>query len=730
MSKKLLKPVSLFVAVTMCVSLIATNVFAEHENKVYDGVTYVYDEERECYVKEDTGEILIDRETIMYNYNALPSDGGSYILGEDVAVEKGIVLGGDYSLDLNGHVLEYSNQNRDYLFTTNGTYFSLGNSGGDGAVVNTNTAPLLKATGSGSYNTVNVNIGTHVNGGCDLIRPYYKSLVYLEKGANCNIGEGGILEKGSSSQGGAIYVADYESSVFLFLGSTIENCRANEGGAIYTYGKVTLSHGGTSLINNYSSDKGGAVYVAGNGCLYLNAGNITGNSCGTDKGGAIYISKTAPGEDEESLGGVYIAGSSNIVISGNKSTSDNSENNVYIPDSSCEYNCVEIGINSFDSTSKIGISAGPNVSSIFKFDEYVSNYDISSFYSDDPDKVIYSVDGDAVLTDKKDSILIEGYQLLIYDGYVGIRFYFYIDSEKVNVEKAQLNIKAIGFVADNSVNGLQQFGDGFGNLIEVGQDFYFDNILSRKFTSDENANDYYYWDIAIDSAYMTQDIEYKLTENSEVLLEGKVSVKDYADAVLGNEKYSDYWDIAKALLNYGAASQNYFDVHTDDLANKDLSAEDKVTTISASELAELDQYRPEYIEPNDSFSYYGTSLILKGIIRTNMYFMVKDISDLKAVKIVKDDEETPFVTARIEHYTKSYFNFEVNYMSVYDLMDSHNYKVYGYSKSAGEYILLMNFDYSAGTYFYLFYNDYECDDAELTELMNCLYRLYLALNDY
>ena len=66
-----------------------------------------------------------------------------------------------------------------------------------------------------------------------------------------------------------------------------------------------------------------------------------------------------------------------------------------------------------------------------------------------------------------------------------------------------------------------------------------------------------------------------------------------------------------------------------------------------------------------------------------------------------------------------------NYASLQDLMKSHNYKVYGYFNGSGEGVLLLDFDYSAGNYFYTFYNEYDCTDDNLTELMNSLYKLYL-----
>ena len=521
----------------------------------------------------------------------------------------------------------------------------------------------------------------------------------------------------SAQKGGVIYASTYESAVNIDH-TIIDGCSASEGGVVYAESFVSV-YNESGFHFNYAKEKGGVFCIVNEATLSLSDVYIDHNSCNSECGAGIYINKTpADFPNYNSNSGLSIDGFAKITD--NKILYTDQESNVYLA-GDCDLTRIRVWDNAkpLRDDAKIGISVAPEHAELPIFENMSPDDNLSNFRSDDGSLFFCVDNGNIVLAQKQDLVLIEGYKLLVYDGYIGIRFYFYIDNENVNVSNTRLQVESIGFDADrNAALGL----GGFSTLINVGSDVNFNNL---GFVSDGNLANYYYWDVAIDSAYMTREFDYKVKEGSNVLLEGTVSVKDYADAVLGSTKYSRYWGIVKAMLNYGAASQKYFNVDTDNLANKDLSVFDKTTTITESEMNALDQYSTDPVATHDVISYYGASLVLKGIIRSNLYFTFGDTDGLDGLDIFKDNSETPYLSVNMKNKSLSYLKFEMNYSSLQDLMKSHNYKVYGYFNGSREGVLLLDFDYSAGNYFYTFYNEYDCTDDNLTELMNSLYKLYL-----
>ena len=184
----------------------------------------------------------------------------------------------------------------------------------------------------------------------------------------------GTISGGDANQGGAVYVD--ATSKLIIEGGTIEDCQADDGGAIYNLGTVTINGGviqnctttsewgrgtiynnGTLTINNgiiqnNTAYVGGAIYnftdwtttinggtiqnnsatgdgyniagigggIANDGTLIINGGNIIGNTSASN-GGGIYGSING-------FGGIFIK--NNPVIRDNKMGSD--ANNIYIPD--------------------------------------------------------------------------------------------------------------------------------------------------------------------------------------------------------------------------------------------------------------------------------------------------------------------------------------------------------------------------------------------------------------
>lgn len=91
-----------------------------------------------------------------------------------------------------------------------------------------------------------------------------------------------------TEQNGAAVYMDDPNGIVNISGGTIENCQAENGGAVYmTAGTFTMS--GTGMIQNCTATvNGGAVYLGG-GTMNVNGGTIKNNSA-AENGGAIYLS--------------------------------------------------------------------------------------------------------------------------------------------------------------------------------------------------------------------------------------------------------------------------------------------------------------------------------------------------------------------------------------------------------------------------------------------------------
>lgn len=182
----------------------------------------------------------------------------------------------------------------------------------------------------------------------------------------------GTISGGDANQGGAVYVD--ATSKLIIEGGTIEDCQADDGGAIYNLGTVTINGGviqncttmseygrgtiynnGTLTINNgiiqnNTAYSGGAIYnvngwtttinggtiqnnsatgdghniagigggIVNEGTLRINGGSIIGNTSASDGGGICMANE----------GSLFMKG--NIVIKNN--TKNSNKSNVYIPD--------------------------------------------------------------------------------------------------------------------------------------------------------------------------------------------------------------------------------------------------------------------------------------------------------------------------------------------------------------------------------------------------------------
>lgn len=102
------------------------------------------------------------------------------------------------------------------------------------------------------------------------------------------------------------------------------------------------------------------------------------------------------------------------------------------------------------------------------------------------------------------------------------------------------------------------------------------------------------------------------------------SVKEYAEYMIANEsKYkNEEIEMVKAMLNYGAYAQEYFNYNTEKLANSSLAAAEK--QLPDVENMSLERYDGVMAGSVEGLTYYGSSLMLTGETAIRHYFTLED----------------------------------------------------------------------------------------------------------
>lgn len=208
-----------------------------------------------------------------------------------------------------------------------------------------------------------------------------------------------------------------------------------------------------------------------------------------------------------------------------------------------------------------------------------------------------------------------GYTLSL-NGNIGVNFYMELDESVVNDENAYML-----FTLPNG--GTKQI-----SVAEVVQDI---KLVYGKTC--------YVFSCEVSSDEMTQEIKAQMFDgNGKGGTEYTYTVRDYAEYIIANTDSYREGDVAfaKALLNYGSASQIFFESNIDDLANKNLSAEDQVITeFEASELAGFTSKATSY----DKFgTFAGCSLVLESETTLKAYFKASDQAYANNIKFTINGE--------------------------------------------------------------------------------------------
>ena len=144
---------------------------------------------------------------------------------------------------------------------------------------------------------------------------------------------------------------------------------------------------------------------------------------------------------------------------------------------------------------------------------------------------------------------------------------------------------------------------------------------------------YYVVSVNVAAAQMTDLITLTVTNGEQVMHTGEYSVRQYAEIILTGAYDDEVKQMAKQMLNLGAAAQTYFAYNTGMLANKDYEIDTPAAVPTEVPAIALE-------DNLDGVSLYGMSLLFQSKTAVRFYFVVDgNVADYTFK--VKETEYTP-----------------------------------------------------------------------------------------
>ena len=230
--------------------------------------------------------------------------GGAYYLDEDVTISQSLKVSGDVTLDLNGHVLQYKNDevHGSPLAVEDGAHLTIKDSGSNAThkfAPNSDGLWVLDENGSETVTGGVITGGTGTNIAKSGETAWYcGGGVYIEPGGQLTMTGGNIIGC-SAESGGGVCIDSGQTGKFSMSGGSIAGCVAsNIGGGVRASGTFKMS--GQAVIRSCTVESaiqlicGGGVYVDGSfemsGEAKIEACQAISNSSRASKGGGVHLS--------------------------------------------------------------------------------------------------------------------------------------------------------------------------------------------------------------------------------------------------------------------------------------------------------------------------------------------------------------------------------------------------------------------------------------------------------
>lgn len=231
---------------------------------------------------------------------------GEYYLDGDVTISQTITVSGTVTLDLNGFVLKYENNQThgSPLAVEDGAHLTIKDSGTTAEHKFTPDANGLwvldKANGTetvyGGVITGGTGYPIQFGSGANVYDAYYGGAVYIKSGGKLTM-EGGSIVGCSAVYGGGVYVA----GEFVMTGGSIIGCAADRGGGVCMRDNdAVFNMSGSAAIRYCKAASKDTSYAPGGGVYALGAFTMSGNA-------AISNCECITGSGRAAGGGVYVS---------------------------------------------------------------------------------------------------------------------------------------------------------------------------------------------------------------------------------------------------------------------------------------------------------------------------------------------------------------------------------------------------------------------------------------
>ena len=205
-------------------------------------------------------------------------------------------------------------------------------------------------------------------------------------------------------------------------------------------------------------------------------------------------------------------------------------------------------------------------------------------------------DGKCTVCGKEAPATFEGSTITL-EGNIGINFFYTLSEEAANDAATRVR-----FVLPNGATKVVYAKDA----VQKGDNYVFScEVAAKEMTA------------TVKAQLITSDAKSEITE---------YSVQNYANAILENkdnkEDFAKAQSLVKAMLNYGAAAQVYFNYNTSaPLANetKFMTDDDRIVA-----KADFKTYKHTITGEDEFISYYGSALSLNSETSIKHYFVITD----------------------------------------------------------------------------------------------------------
>ncbi|MCQ2771958.1 MAG: hypothetical protein MJ238_01605 [Bacilli bacterium] len=216
---------------------------------------------------------------------------------------------------------------------------------------------------------------------------------------------------------------------------------------------------------------------------------------------------------------------------------------------------------------------------------------------------------------------------------------------------------------------------------------------------------------------------YEMADDISISIESegvndKYSVKQYCKEVLDSDKTGqEMKTLVKALLNYGAAAQEYFGYETYNLANSYLKEADKVLSTASID----DEYKKLAVDDmSDDINAYSATVEILTETTIRVYFVEEDGGSFDGYKAYVTGNGVELDDVEIKEKNGRHY-IEITGISAQNFNEVYTVKL---AKSETEYVSV---SYSVLTYCYSKQNS---SDASLKKFALSLFDYYLAVQAY